>query len=75
MSEDAQSPDDPTGAAGLVAEEGVNQQGTDAEAAGREPAPAPITDDDGSSGAGTPGAAATEGHGLLDAAPEPNEPA
>jgi hypothetical protein len=59
----------------LVAEEGVNEQGTDAESAGRRPAPDPAAGDGPSSGTGAPGAAATEGHGLLDAAPEPNEPA
>ena len=67
--------DDAAHADSLVAEEGVNQQGTDAEAAGRRPAPDPAAGDDGSSGTEAPGAAATEGHGLLDAAPEPNEPA
>jgi hypothetical protein len=75
MSADEPTVDRPDRGAGLVAEEGVNQQGTDAEAAGRNPAPDPAGDDDEPSGTGTPGAAATEGHGLLDAAPEPNEPA
>jgi hypothetical protein len=72
--------DDPTRADDLVAEEGVNQQGTDAESAGRSPGTGPGEHPDadagggGGSGAGTPGAAATGSEGLLDAAPEPNEP-
>jgi hypothetical protein len=60
--------DDPARADDLVAEEGVNQQGTDEELAGRTPA----GDGDGHE---SPGAAAAGGQGLLDAAPEPNEPA
>jgi hypothetical protein len=48
----------------LVTDEGVNERGTDEEADG--PAPDAAT---------APGEAVGEGHGALDGAPEPNEPA
>jgi hypothetical protein len=50
----------------LVTTEGVNERGSDPGAEGPEPA------DDAAS---APGLAVGEGHGALDAAPEPNEPA
>jgi hypothetical protein len=54
---------------GLTTTEGVNERGTDREAAGRDPG-SPSADER----SATPGLAVGEGYGALDAAPEPNEP-
>jgi hypothetical protein len=52
----------------LTTDEGINERGSDAEAEGPTPAVPP-------DGATAPGLAVGEGHGALDEAPEPNEPA
>jgi hypothetical protein len=67
----------------LVTAEGVNERGTNREAAGKDPgeratgdeAPSPTSQRERNAGSTAPGSAVGEDHGALDAAPEPNEPA